>query len=186
MPALSLNSQKNLIRIARETLENFVRTGKLPGVRPEDPALWEPRPCFVTLRKGGKLRGCVGRLGTEKPLFEEVVQMTKAAASEDFRFPPLLAGELREVEIQISALSPLERIRSSGEIEVGRHGVYLQWKDRNGAFLPEVAGEMGWTADEFVKACGREKAYLPEEAWPEVTLYRFTTERIKEEQRSEE
>ena len=165
-----------------------MKKGKLPGVQPEDPAFLEMRPCFITLkmRKDGKLRGCVGRLKTEKPLFEEVIQMTRAAASEDFRFPPLRAEELKAVEIEISALYPLERIHSSDEIEVGRHGVYLQWKDRNGAFLPEVAGEMGWTADEFVKACAREKAHLPEEAWPEVVLYRFTTEKIKEQPRSEE
>lgn len=167
--------------MARETLEQFVRTGKAPSLKPDDPALRESRPCFVTLRRKGKLRGCVGRLIPHGLLFEEVIQMTCAAAAEDFRFQPVQPEELNEIKIEISVISPLEPIRTSSEVEVGRHGIYLQWKDRTGLFLPEVAQEMGWTAEEFVKACSREKAHLPEEALPEAVLYRFTTEKIKEE-----
>lgn len=181
MPALSLNSQQHLLRIARNTLEQFVKTGKLFSEEPDDPTLWEQHACFVTLKKKEELRGCVGTLKGDQPLFEEVIRMTKAAASEDSRFPCLKPEELSEVKIEISVLSLLERIHSADEIEVSRHGIFLQWKHHSGAFLPEVAPQMGWTSEEFVKACGREKALLPEEAWPEVHLYRFTAEKIKEE-----
>ncbi len=106
--------------------------------------------------------------------------MTQAAAFEDPRFSPVSASELDQVEIEISILSPLEKIRSSDEIEVGRHGIFLEWGNRTGAFLPEVAAEMGWEAEEFVRRCAQEKAHLAEALWPEMTISRFTTEKIKE------
>lgn len=180
MPVLSSTSKEGLIRIAREALEHFVKTGEVSCLRPEDPVLWEHWPCFVTLRKRGQLRGCVGTLRTEKPLHEELVKMTAAAASEDFRFKPLTPEELKDITIEISVVSPLERIHSPSEIEVGRHGVYIKWRDQSGAFLPEVGQEMGWTAEELVRSCFQEKAQLPLEAWTEAELYRFTTEKIKE------
>ena len=186
MPALSLNSQEELMRISRETLESFVRQGEMPSFKPEDTALSEPVACFVTLKKRREgdnfpdLRGCVGVLKAQRPLFEEVMRMTQAAASQDFRFEQVRPQELQEIRIEISVLSPLERIHSQSEIEVGRHGVFLKWKDRSGAFLPEVAPQAGWTAEELVRACAQEKAFLPEEAWREAEIYRFTTQKIKE------
>ncbi len=167
------------MEMARRALEEVVKKGKPPVFNPSDAALLEPAPCFVTLYKKGELRGCVGILKAEKPLFEEVVRMTWAAASEDFRFQPIRPEELGEIEIEISVLSPLEKIASPHQIEVGRHGVYLRWKDKTGAFLPEVAVEQGWNAEEFFEACAREKAMIPKEAWPETALYRFTTQKIK-------
>ena len=180
MPVLSSNSQRNLMQIARRSLEHFVETGTALSFQPEDPALLDPAACFVTLRKEGQLRGCVGVMTAGKPLFEEVVQMTRAAASEDFRFRPVRPEELREIRIEISVLSPLERIPSWDEIEAGVHGIFVEWQERTGAFLPEVAEEMNWTPEEFVKRCGQEKAHIPEEAWPEAALYRFTTVKIQE------
>lgn len=157
--------------------------GPSPFLRPEDPDLSKPAGCFVTLRKKDELRGCVGVLKSDRPLYQEVIEMTQKAASEDFRFEPIRSVELDEMEIEISILSPLERVSSHREIEIGRHGIFLEWKQRTGAFLPEVATEMGWTAEEFVKSCAREKAHLPESVWPEVSLYRFTTEKIKEKEK---
>lgn len=166
--------------MARQTLTKFVKTGNEPSLQTEDPQLREPRPCFVTLREEGKLRGCVGSLRAQRPLYEEVARMTRAAASEDFRFSSVQPEELGRIKIEISVLSPLERIGSPAEIEVGRHGIYLRWRDRSGAFLPEVAREMNWTAEEFVRSCALDKAQIPEDALPEAEFYRFTTEKILE------
>lgn len=180
MQALSLSSRDELIRIARQTVEHYVKTGESLNLQSSDPELQASLPCFVTLRKRGSLRGCVGEFETQFPLIQEVVRMTRAAASEDGRFPPVEAGELTEIAIEISILNPLERISSWREVEVGRHGILVEWKHRRGVFLPEVARDQGWTAEEFVKVCALEKAGLPEAVWPEITLYRFTTEKIKE------
>jgi len=180
MPVLSSTTKQALIQIARQTLEHFVKTGEVRSAKPEDPALCQPGACFVTLRIKGELRGCVGMLIPERSLYEEVVRMTKAACSEDFRFGPLRPEELRDVSIEISVVSPLEKVRSWSEIQAGRHGIYLRWKERSGAFLPEVAEQMKWSAEEFVKNCCQEKAHIPESVWPEIEFYRFTTEKIKE------
>lgn len=166
--------------MARTALEYFVKTAALPSFQSEDPALLEPAACFVTLRRRGELRGCVGVLHARRPLLEEVVQMTRAAAAEDFRFSPLRPEELGEIQIEISVLSPLERIHSWKEVQSGVHGIFVELQGRTGAFLPEVAGEMNWTAEEFVKKCCEEKAGIPEKAGPEVSLCRFTTVKIRE------
>jgi AMMECR1 domain-containing protein len=89
-------------------------------------------------------------------------------------------AELGEVRIEVSVLSPLLPVSSWRDIEVGRHGIVVVGGGRNGVFLPEVATEMGWTAEEFVKACLTQKALIPESAWPETQLFRFTTEKMTE------
>lgn len=183
MPVLSSSSQESLIQIARKALEEHVKHRKTFSCQPQDSALTEPGTCFVTLRKKGELRGCVGVLKVRRPLFEEVISMIRASASEDPRFAPVSSKELGEVEIEISVLSPLEQIQSLKEIEVGKHGILIDWKGRSGAFLPEVAVEMGWSAEEFVKACALEKAYLPEPVLSEALIYRFTTQKIKEKRK---
>lgn len=166
--------------MARTALEACTRQQPMPFIQTTDPDLLKPSGCFVTLRKRGRLRGCVGTLKSERPLFEEVARMTKTAAVQDFRFCPVESEELPHIEIEISILSPLERIHSWEEIEAGRHGIYLMWRNKSGAFLPEVATEMNWTAEELVKKCAYEKAGIPESAWSETELYRFTTEKISE------
>ena len=187
MPALSSNSRRTLIQIARRALDEFVKTGRMVSANPEDGSLLEVRACFVTLRKKGILRGCVGTYKASRPLFEEVIQMTCAAAAEDFRFPQVRPEELEEIRIEISVLSPLERIHSPDEIEIGRHGIFLKWRDRSGIFLPEVGREMDWTAQELIEACAREKAGIPEKYGGEIELFRFTTEKIQEgRERSED
>ena len=168
------------MELARAVLETYVKTGSLPDFRTEDPALLERAGCFVTLRKKGELRGCVGTMTSERPLADQVIRMTAAAASNDFRFSPVRADELGEIQMEISILSPLEPIRSWEEIEAGRHGIYVEGGNRAGVFLPEVAEEMHWTAEEFVRTCRVQKAGIPESAGSAVKLYRFTTEKIQE------
>lgn len=179
MPALSSSSRKALIQMAQIILETFVRGESPPHFEPPDPALRDLRSCFVTLRRGGELRGCLGSFQPEGVLYEEVIRMTRAAAREDPRFPSVLPEELPEIQIEISVLSPLEEIHSPQEVQIGRHGVLIQQGSARGAFLPEVAEEMQWSADEFVRRCALEKAGLPESALREARLYRFTTEKIK-------
>jgi len=168
--------------MARPALEKGVRGEPVPEFEITDSELMEPRACFVTLKlkKSGQLRGCMGSFDPEGPLFGEVTRLVLAAALEDPRFPPVQPGELDEIQIEISVLRPPERIRSAQEIELGRHGIIVQQGRRHGAFLPEVAKEMGWGAEEFVRQCALEKAGLPEPALAEAELYRFETEKIRE------
>ena len=148
----------------------------------QDPELKQPAGCFVTLWKRNALRGCIGVMAAEKPLAEQMPRMVVSAASRDPRFQPVRVEELGDIRMELSILSSMEAISSYHEVEVGRHGVSVEWGNRSGVFLPEVATEMKWNAETFVKACLVEKAGIPESAWPETKLYRFTTEKIREQE----
>lgn len=138
-----------LLQTAREAI-----AARLENRRPELPEPTGPlkAPCgaFVTLHKGGRLRGCIGFVAAAKPLVETIREAAEASALQDPRFEPLRRGELDAVEIEISVLSPLRPIGSVDEIEVGRHGILLHRGFRSGLLLPQVATEYGWDRDTFL------------------------------------
>ena len=134
-------------------------------------ALKTPCGAFVTLRRDGELRGCIGRFDASEPLYGVVQQMAIAAATEDPRFPPVKAGELAGLEIEISVLTPMRRISSVDEFELGKHGIYMKSGNRSGTFLPQVAAETGWSREEFLGHCARDKAGLGWDGWKTAELY---------------
>ena len=166
--------------LARETLRQFLDRGMVPGFTPASPRLLQEQRAFVTLEKEGELRGCVGRLVADQPLHLTVQRMALAAALEDQRFAPVGAGELPELDIEISILSAPAQITRPKEIEVGRHGVVLQAQGREAVFLPQVAPEQGWEREELLHQLCR-KAGLPEDAWEKGTLHIFTAQVFGEE-----
>ncbi|MCL2880867.1 MAG: AmmeMemoRadiSam system protein A, partial [Treponema sp.] len=138
-------------------------------------ALRQPCGAFVTLHKGGNLRGCIGRMTANFPLEETVRIMAKEAAFGDPRFPPLAAHELAECHIEISALSPMERCAEPRDVKVGVHGLYLIRNGRSGVLLPQVPLEQGWDLDQYLDyICV--KAGLPPGSYeaPDAVLYTFT------------
>lgn len=179
-----------LLQIARRTLEAVLGSRSRPVYVPPRSLERLFRPCgaFVTLRSHtGRLRGCIGRLAADQPLYLVVQQMAVAAALEDPRFiaDRLTIAELPYTTIEISVLSPLERVTDPlTEIVPGVHGVYVKYGDRTGCFLPKVATEMGWSTREFLENCCARKAGLPPDAWmdPAVEVYRFTATTIEEPQ----
>ena len=133
---------------------------------------------FVTIKRRGELRGCLGTLQMRTSLAEEVVRCARDSATEDPRFPPMSAGELPESSIDISVLGPLEEIdpRGGQSIVIGRHGLVVEEGSRRGLLLPQVAVEWSWTPEQFLaQTC--KKAGLPPEAWQRgARVYRFTAE----------
>jgi hypothetical protein len=134
-------------------------------------ALKTPCGAFVTLTKHDMLRGCIGRFDAPDPLFEVVRQMAIASATQDSRFDPVAPGELRDIEIEISVLSPMEKISSIDRIQLGKHGIYIRKGMRSGTFLPQVATETGWTREEFLGHCARDKAGIGWDGWKDADLY---------------
>ena len=126
---------------------------------------------FVSLMKNGNLRGCIGHFGEDTPLHEMVHEMALAAAFEDPRFPSLRREELPDIEVEISVLTPMRRIHSLDELQLGRHGIYIRKGMRSGTFLPQVADQMGWTKEEFVGYCSQEKAHIGWNGWRDAELY---------------
>lgn len=132
--------------------------------------LQEPSGAFVTLRRGGKLRGCIGYVLPRKPLVQAVLENGVNAASNDRRFRPVGPDELRDLEVEVSVLSPPRPIDSYDEFLVGEQGVILHKEGRQAVFLPEVAVEQGWTREDTLSNLAR-KAGLPEDGWREEATF---------------
>lgn len=180
--SLSMKEKKTLISIARNTLENYIRTGKIPPVERNilTPALELPCGAFVTLRKNGELRGCIGRFEPTEPLWKVVQEMTVASAVHDYRFDPVDRNELNEIDIEISVLTPLKRVSSPDQIRLGIDGIYIRKGSASGTFLPQVARETNWTLEEFLGHCARDKAGIGWNGWKDAELYTYQALIIEE------
>jgi len=175
-PRLPRRHRKRLLEIAREAVLSKVSRGTVPDFVVDEPELRVPAGAFVSLHTDGKLRGCIGSLYPERPMFEAVAEMASAAATADPRFHPLTPRELRDTEIEISVLTPFERIAPE-DVEVGRHGLYIVQGARRGVLLPQVATQYGWDRETFLaQACV--KAGLEPVAWrdPQTLILAFEAE----------
>ncbi|MBI2354737.1 MAG: AmmeMemoRadiSam system protein A [Deltaproteobacteria bacterium] len=161
---LTKKEQRELLKIARNTIVTSVTSGKLPPVETASEALNAERGCFVTIKQQGRLRGCIGNFVSEQPLYCLVQEMAVSAATRDPRFYPMKPHDLDDFHLEISVLSPLKKIDTVEEIQVGRHGLYLVKNSYRGVLLPQVATEYGWDRETFLKHTCL-KAGLPENAW---------------------
>lgn len=153
MSSLASSEKIFLLRIARKALILAVERGEsLETFTVEDGAAPAPNAggAFITLRRGRRLRGCIGQILPDAPLVEVVAYCAKAAALSDPRFAPVVSDELREIEIEISVLSAPEDV-TPNEIEPGRHGLIVSRGTQRGLLLPQVAAEYGWTAQRFLE-----------------------------------
>jgi AmmeMemoRadiSam system protein A len=174
---LTAKQQERLLSLARSAIEAYVRSDRVVAITEADAALLRPGAAFVTLRRHGQLRGCIGSIEAVSPLAETVRDRAIHAASADPRFPPVSAAELSDLEIEISVLSPLRKVATADEIELGKHGVIVRSGRRSGVFLPQVAEETGWSRDEFLTHLCRDKAGLPANAWKrDADLFVFTVQ----------
>lgn len=173
--------EKALLTIAKSTLTSFVNSGKIPEFNVSNSVLDEKKAVFVTLRKNGVLRGCIGRITPTEPLYLAVRNMTVEAASKDSRFEPVSPDELNDIQIEISILGPLQKVNSADDIELGKNGVVVKQGDRRGVFLPSVAREMGWTKEEFLRHLCVDKSGLPADCWKDkqTEIFVFATQEIK-------
>ena len=172
---LSPGEREELLRVARLALETYTTWGRMPGGTPSHDSLSAPGSAFVTLRSGGRLRGCIGYTEPHAPLYRIVQECVVAAASEDPRFPKVTAEEVPHLRIEISVLSPLAAIRPE-DVVPGVHGLMIRKGDHRGLLLPQVAPEQGWDRETFLsQVCV--KAGLPPDAWKEeADLFSFTAE----------
>ena len=140
-----------LLKIAREAVENAV-SGSPPGQYSiDDPVLNTECGAFVTIHNTGNLRGCIGNITAATPLWMTVMNMAVEASTGDPRFPPITPGELEDIDIEISALSPLWKIKDIKEIEVGKHGIIVKKGFNQGLLLPQVATENGFDRISFLE-----------------------------------
>jgi AmmeMemoRadiSam system protein A len=169
--------QRVLVDIARRAVRNSV-TGERGETPARAPDLPEASGAFVTLKKHGELRGCIGTLECRRTLSEEVARVAVSAAREDPRFEPVRASELDDIDVEVSVLGPLEPIDpfNPDAIVIGRHGLVIEHGWRRGLLLPQVATEWGWDRETFLAhACA--KAGLPPDSWRTgAKVYRFAAD----------
>ncbi len=166
--------EKNqLFKIARTSIKKTLDENKQAVIDPSAiPAnLKKKMGAFVTLKIGGKLRGCIGMFISEKPLYEVVNEMAVASAFSDNRFDPLSKEEYPEIEIEISVLGPLKKITDIAQIVPGKHGIYIKKDFRSGTMLPQVLTENHWTVEQFLGYTSRDKAGLGWDGWKTADLY---------------
>lgn len=174
---LNKEEKKKLIAIAKASIIEAVGGKRQPGVEVTEERLKENCGAFVTIKKHGRLRGCIGYIVAVKPLYETVKDVARSAAINDNRFSPMTEEELKDIEIEISALTPLKRIYDVEEIEVGKHGIVMKKGFYSGLLLPQVATEYGWDRKTFLEHTCM-KAGLPTDAWKDesVEIYIFSAE----------
>ncbi|MHC1726048.1 MAG: AmmeMemoRadiSam system protein B [Syntrophobacteraceae bacterium] len=169
--------KKKLRSLAFQAIRSRCLGEPMPEFQFDSPRLQEPRAAFVCIHKGTDLRGCIGMIEAHSPLWETVKKMAVEAAFGDPRFCSLAAEELEEIDVEISVLSPLQRISGPGEIEIGRHGILIRKGLNSGLLLPQVASEHGWNQEQFLQWTCR-KAGLAENAWrkKDAELYIFSAD----------
>ena len=172
------DDQKNaLLRVARESMTAQV-LGEGPAALDLAIPLPEASGVFVTIKRRGELRGCLGTLQCRAGLAEEVARCARDSASKDPRFPRVARAELPDLSVEVSVLGPLEQFdpREPGSIVVGRHGLLVEDGMKRGLLLPQVPVEWGWNADQFLRqTCN--KAGLSYDCWADgARVYRFEAE----------
>ena len=173
---LTKKEQKELLKIARTTIIEYVTNGKVPNVATESPGLNLHSGCFVTVKQKGELRGRIGNFVSDQPLYQLVQEMAVSAATRDPRFYPMKSEDMVDFTLDISVLSPLVKAASVDEIKVGKHGIYIVKGDARGVLLPQVATEYGWNREQFLQhTCT--KAGLLKDAWQkDCDIYIFTAQ----------
>jgi len=170
---LTEKDKADLLGIARLTMEEYVSSGVVPDIKTGDISDNIKTPCgaFVTLNKDGALRGCIGNFDPNEPLYVVVQQMAVAASTRDYRFSRVKKDEFDDIEIEISVLTPMKKINSIDEIVLGKHGIYMRKGMSSGTFLPQVATETGWTLEEFLGHCAKDKAGIGWNGWKDADIF---------------
>lgn len=172
--------KQTLLETAKSTIEAVINGKPMPLAESDDPKLNETYGCFVTIKNGEELRGCIGQFTSDMPLIELVSQMAKASSTGDLRFfgNPITTGELHELDVEISVLSPLKKTDDPLSLRLGVDGIYIKKGCTSGCFLPQVATETGWTKEQFLSYCCSHKAGLPSDAWKDrsTEVFLFTAE----------
>lgn len=167
--------KKALMLIAGRAIAEKIAAGSHPFA--EKPDLNETLQCrcgaFVSLYIKGELRGCIGTFSERDALHKNVENMAVSAAIGDSRFAPIQQDELSDLELEISVLSPRQRIYDPSEIILGKHGIYIKLDSNRGTLLPQVAVTQNWTVEEFLGNCSKYKAGIGWNGWKAAEIYTY-------------
>jgi len=172
---LEEKDRKQLLQLARSTITQYVKDKTIYGLSEfhDTKTLNQKAGAFVSLYINKELRGCIGTFNPTGKLISTVQEMAISAATNDYRFSPVKTSELKDIEIEISVLTPLKRINSIDEISLGKHGIYIIKGSSTGTLLPQVPDKYNWTVEEFLGYCSRDKAGIGWEGWKTAEVYTY-------------
>jgi hypothetical protein len=162
-PILNKDQQRFLLKLARDSINYYLRRGEHIQIETEEGVLKKKRGAFVTIKHNDELRGCIGYPTPYLPLYKTIIEASVMAATKDPRFLPIQKDELPDIDIEISVLSVPKKIKDISEIKVGEHGIIVSKGMNSGLLLPQVPLEWGWDLETYLKH-GCLKAGLDEEA----------------------
>lgn len=179
---LSQKEKKEILVLARQAMENYVKNGVITKFKTDNINLKQQAGAFVSLHINKQLRGCIGMIESKKPLYETIIEMAMEASSSDPRFEPVKAEELKDINLEVSVLFPKKKIKHLDEIKLGVHGVIVKRGFASGVFLPQVAVETGWSKEEFMENLCEGKACLPPDSYKdkETEIYIFEAQVFSE------
>jgi AmmeMemoRadiSam system protein A len=162
--------KEELLKIARNTIHAYLTDGSIQDVNPKSlpEALRQQAGAFVTLKKSGNLRGCIGHFEADYPLYKIVQKMAVASATQDYRFDRVSTTEINQIDIEISVLTPMQKVSDVNKIRLGTDGIYIKKGSGSGTFLPQVATDTGWNLEEFLGHCSRDKAGIGWDGWKDT------------------
>lgn len=179
---LTKEEKKYLLQLARRSITNFLKNRRMLEEEVENPKLRQKQGAFVTLKVNGQLRGCIGYPLPYKPLYQTIIEMAVAAATEDYRFPPLTEDELQDLVVEISVLTLPRKVKKPEEVVVGQHGIIISKGFNRGLLLPQVPLEYGWNLETYLNH-GCLKAGLPADEWKRgVNIEVFEAQVFSEEE----
>ena len=171
--SLSADEKKELLHVARQAVELYVREKKILEYKTTNPNFLSEKGAFVTLRKKGELRGCIGYIEPLFPLFQTVLRCAIYAATEDTRFYPVTPAELKDLEYEVSVLTPLKKVENPASVQIGKHGLVIAKGEQRGLLLPQVPVENNWDREEFLAQACLKAGFAPD-AWKKgVEIYTF-------------
>jgi len=164
-----------LVKLAKETVESYIREGKTPQPKELTPEMKERAGVFVSIHKHGELRGCIGTFEpTKDNVAEEIIANAISSATRDPRFPPMAASELRDLEYSVDVLTKPEPVENASQLDPRKYGVIVESGIRRGLLLPDLEGVA--TVERQIEVCRLKAGILADEP---VKLYRFQVERFK-------
>jgi AmmeMemoRadiSam system protein B/AmmeMemoRadiSam system protein A len=178
---ISENEKAEILQKARKAITKYIQNGKRAKIVPPESEgiLNDKNGAFVSVYIKNELRGCIGGFAGENTLNELIQEMAVSSVC-DRRFDTINADDLKNMSLEVSILSPLKKINSAEEIELGRHGIYIKSGFNTGTFLPQVADKTGWNVNEFLGRCSRDKAGIGWEGWKTAELFTYEAIIIKD------
>jgi len=172
---------KEALQAVRKTLEEVLAGRQPPTFKFTDPRFKEHCGIFITLKKHGELRGCIGLVRGIEPLARAIEEMAIAAATQDPRFPKVEVEELNDIDIEISVLTPMSKVSDVSEIKIGRDGLMLQYQGHSGLLLPQVPVEWNWNIEEFLNnLCHKAGLPVKSHLQPNAVLMKFSADIFSE------